>query len=331
MRNLVTGGTGFTGSHLVRRLLERGQDVLVIDNQKGLFHDELEARGAKIELGSITDKDLVERAVRDCEVVYHLAAAFRQLDVRNQYYWDVNVEATRHLADAAHRFRVRKFVYCSTQGVHGHIQDPPGNEQSPIAPEDYYQLTKYEGENVVREYVEKGLDAVTLRPTAIYGPGDPGRFLILFRMVQRGTFLMFGDGSICYHPVYVENLVDAFELAAAKEGIQGEAYLIGDEQYYSLNDLVHHVAAALDVSVRIRHLPFWPLWCAAWSCEMICKPLRVAPPIFRRRVDWFRQNRAFEITKAKNDLGYQPAVDLHTGLARTATWYRDHGMLRVGR
>jgi len=331
MRNLVTGGTGFTGSHLVRRLLERGQDVLVIDNQKGLFHEELEARGAKIELGSITDKGLVERAVRDCEVVYHLAAAFRQLDVPNQYYWDVNVEATRHLAEAAHRFRVRKFVYCSTQGVHGHIQDPPGNEQSPIAPEDYYQLTKYEGENVVREYVEKGLDAVTLRPTAIYGPGDPGRFLILFRMVQRGTFWMFGDGSTCYHPVHVENLVDAFELAGAKEGIQGETYLIGDEQYYSLNELVRHVAAALNVSVRIRHLPFWPLWCAAWTCEMICKPLRVAPPIFRRRVDWFRQNRAFEITKAKMDLGYQPTVDLHTGLARTATWYRDHGMLRVGR
>ena len=325
MRNLVTGGTGFTGSHLVRRLLERGQDVLVIDNQKGLFHEELEARGAKIELGSITDKGLVERAVRDCEVVYHLAAAFRQLDVPNQYYWDVNVEATRHLAEAAHRFRVRKFVYCSTQGVHGHIQDPPGNEQSPIAPEDYYQLTKYEGENVVREYVEKGLDAVTLRPTAIYGPGDPGRFLILFRMVQRGTFWMFGDGSTSYHPVHVENLVDAFELAGAKEGIQGETYLIGDEQYYSLNELVRHVAAALNVSVRIRHLPFWPLWCAAWTCEMICKPLRVAPPIFRRRVDWFRQNRAFEITKAKRELGYQSKVDFTDGLSKTAQWYREQG------
>jgi len=327
MRILVTGGTGFTGSHLVRRLLDRGHEVLVMDNQRGLFYDELKARGAKIELASITDRRLVDTMAKECEVVYHLAAAFRQLDVPNQYYWDVNVEGTRYLADAAHRFQVRRFIYCSTQGVHGHIQNPPGKEQSPIAPEDYYQLTKYEGEKVVWEYVEKGLDAVTLRPTAIYGPGDPGRFLILFRLVKRGAFWMFGDGNTFYHPVYVDNLVDAFELAAAKEMTQGETYLIGDDHYYSLNELVQHVAAALNVSVRIRHLPFWPLWCTAWTCEMLCKPFRISPPLFRRRVDWFRQNRAFDITKAKQGLAYQPKVDLETGLARTARWYLDNHLL----
>ena len=327
MRILVTGGTGFTGSHLVRRLLDRGHEVLVMDNQRGLFYDELKARGAKIELASITDRRLVDTMAKECEVVYHLAAAFRQLDVPNQYYWDVNVEGTRYLADAAHRFQIRRFIYCSTQGVHGHIQNPPGKEQSPIAPEDYYQLTKYEGEKVVWEYVEKGLDAVTLRPTAIYGPGDPGRFLILFRLVKRGAFWMFGDGNTFYHPVYVDNLVDAFELAAAKEMTQGETYLIGDDHYYSLNELVQHVAAALNLSVRIRHLPFWPLWCTAWTCEMLCKPFRISPPLFRRRVDWFRQNRAFDITKARHGLGYRPKVDLETGLARTARWYLDNHLL----
>jgi len=327
MRILVTGGTGFTGSHLVRRLLDRGHEVLVMDNQRGLSYDELKARGAKIELASITDRRLVDTMAKECEVVYHLAAAFRQLDVPNQYYWDVNVEGTRYLADAAHRFQIRRFIYCSTQGVHGHIQNPPGKEQSPIAPEDYYQLTKYEGEKVVWEYVEKGLDAVTLRPTAIYGPGDPGRFLILFRLVKRGAFWMFGDGNTFYHPVYVDNLVDAFELAAAKEMTQGETYLIGDDHYYSLNELVQHVAAALNLSVRIRHLPFWPLWCTAWTCEMLCKPFRISPPLFRRRVDWFRQNRAFDITKARHGLGYRPKVDLETGLARTARWYLDNHLL----
>jgi nucleoside-diphosphate-sugar epimerase len=94
-----------------------------------------------------------------------------------------------------------------------------------------------------------------------------------------------------------------------------------------LNELVQHVAAALNVSVRIRHLPFFPLWCAAWACEMICKPFRVSPPLFRRRVDWFRQTRAFDITKAKQDLGYQPKVDLETGLARTARWYLDNHLV----
>ena len=327
MKVLVTGGTGFTGSHLVRRLLDRGHEVLVMDNQKGLFYDELKARGATIELGSIADMNLVSKLVQGCEVVHHLAAAFRQLNVPDKYYWDVNVEGTRHLVDAAYRFRTRKFIYCSTQGVHGHIENPPGDEDSPITPEDYYQFTKYKGEEVVREYVEKGLDAVTLRPTAIYGPGDPGRFLILFRLVKRGTFLMFGDGNAFYHPVHVDNLVDAFELAAERNGIQGRNYIIGDEHYYSLNELVQDVASAIEVPIRIRHLPFWPVWTAAWACETVCKPLRLSPPLFRRRVDWFRQVRAFSIEKARRELGYEPKVALKEGLAQTAKWYREHGYI----
>ena len=327
MKVLVTGGTGFTGSHLVRRLLGQGHKVSVIDNQKGLFYNDLKAAGATVEVGSITDKGLVDKMVKGCEVVHHLAAAFRQLNVPERYYWDVNVEGTRHLLESACQFRVRRFIYCSTQGVHGHIKNPPGNEQSPIAPEDYYQLTKYEGEKVVQEYVKRGLDAVTLRPTAIYGPGDPERFLMLFRMAKRESFLMFGDGHTYYHPVYIDNLVDAFELAAQKQGIRGETYIIGDTHYYSLNELVRQVAAAMNVAVHIQHFPFWPLWTAAWACEMACKPLRLSPPIFRRRVDWFRQVRAFSIDKARTELGYQPKVDLSTGLTRTAHWYADHRYL----
>jgi nucleoside-diphosphate-sugar epimerase len=327
MRVLVTGGTGFTGSHLVRRLLDQGHAVLVLDNQKGLFYDELRARNAKIELGSVTDKDLVDKFVKECEVVHHLAAAFRQLNVPDGYYRTVNVDGTRHLLDAAFRFGVRKFIYCSTQGVHGDIKKPPGNEESPIAPEDHYQVTKYEGEKVVGEYVKKGLDAVILRPTAIYGPGDPGRFLHLFRIVKRGVFPMFGDGETFYHPVYIDNLVDAFELAAQTNGIEGEAYIIGDARRYSLNDLIRHVAEAMEVPLRIRHFPFWPLWTAAVACEMLCKPLRLTPPLFRRRVDWFRQNRAFDISKARQNLGYEPKVDLPSGLRRTAQWYTDHHYL----
>lgn len=324
MRVLVTGGTGFTGSHLVKRLLDKGHEVSVLDNQKGLFYEELTDAGAKIELATITDKSLVDRMVKGQEVIHHLAAAFRQLNVPQSYYWSVNVDGTRLLLDAAHRFQVRRFVYCSTQGVHGHIKNPPGDERSPIAPEDYYQSTKYEGEKVVQEYFNKGLDAVTLRPTAIYGPGDPERFLMLFRMVKRRSFLMFGDGETFYHPVYIDNLVDAFEQAAGNEGVSGKTYIIGDERYYSLNDLVRHVASAMGISVEIRHFPFWPLWAAAWVCEMACRPLHLVPPLFRRRVDWFRQVRAFSIDKAKRELCYRPKIDLSLGLQRTAHWYAEH-------
>jgi nucleoside-diphosphate-sugar epimerase len=324
---LVTGGTGFTGSHLVRRLLGRGDEVVSLDNQPGLFADELRELGAEIVVGSVTEPEVVRRCVEGAEVVHHLAAAFRQLDVPKSVYRDVNVGGTRNVLEAARSAGVRRVVYCSTQGVHGHVDDPPGDEESPIAPEDYYQQTKYEGEVVCAEYSADGMDISIVRPTAIYGPGDPGRFLLLYRMARNGRFLMFGDGSTTYHPVYIDNLVDLFELAGSRPEARGRTYIGGDAEYYTLNDLVTAVGRSMDVEVKIVHLPFRPLWVAAVACEAACAPLRVAPPLFRRRVDWFRQVRAFRIDRAREELGYEPKVGIEDGLRRTFEWYRDNGYL----
>lgn len=327
VRCLVTGGTGFTGSHLVRRLLERGHEVSVVDNSKGLFWDELEQLGARISLGSVTDKTMMDRSVTGNEVVFHVAAAFRGVDLPHKVYWEVNVEGTRNLMDASLRQGVKRFIYCSTEGVHGHIKNPPADESAPVAPKDYYQYTKWEGEKVVQEYVQKGLPSVILRPTAIYGPGDPERFLMIYRRVKTGIFPMFGTGRITYHPLYIDNLSDAFELAMEKEGVLGQAYLIADEDFIAIEDLVKAVAGVMGREVKIPHFPFWPLFLASFFCEVVCKPLRITPPIFRRRADWYRQNRAFTIEKARSELGYNPKIGLTEGLTRTYQWYLDHGYL----
>ena len=298
----------------------------MLDTSRGLFADELTGLGAELTLGSVTDEAVVDRLTAGAERVFHVAAVFRQVNLADSVYQRINAVGTRVVGEAALRHGVESFVYCSTQGVHGNIAAPPGNERSPIAPEDYYQQTKYEGEQEVAALVGRGLPATTLRPMAIYGPGDPARFLFLFRAVKRGRFLMFGEGKTFYHPLYIDNLVDAFLLASERPGT-GETYLIGDARYCSLNDLVRAVAASMDLEVRILHLPFAPLWAAAVACETVCRPLGIEPPLFRRRADWFRQNRAFRIDKARRELGYEPAVDLPTGLRRTAAWYRDHGYL----
>ena len=327
MKILVTGGTGFTGTHLTRRLLHDGHEVVVVDNQPGLFSRELEELGARILIGSVADRGLIGRAAEGCALVYHLAAAFRKVNLPTAEYRRTNVEGTRVVLEAASHNRVRKVVYCSTCGVHGNVRAWPADESAPVAPADHYQATKFEGEIVVREFVQRGLPAVILRPAAIYGPGDPERFLMLFRRAHSGRFMMFGDGRVHYHPLYVDNLVDAFLLAAHSPRVHGEAYLVADEQYCTLNELVTAIGEALGVPVRITHLPFAPLWLAAFACEALFKPLPAEPPLFRRRVDWFRQNRAFDIRKAKLELGYAPKIDLKEGLARTARWYRKHGYL----
>ena len=327
MKILVTGGTGFTGSHLTRRLLSRGHDVRVLDNQEGIVLSALKDEGASVVIGSVTDPATLKEAVSGCEVIFHLAAAFRRVNLPKRVYWDTNVTAMRSLLELARDEGVRKVVYCSTQGVHGNVDNPPGNEDTPIEPEDYYQYTKYEGEKVAQEFINEGMDITILRPTAIYGPGDPGRFLMLFKRVQKGMFPFFGSGQALYHPLYIDNFIDAFELAMDKPGGKGKAYLIADDQYYHIKDIVLMIAKIMKVDLKVRHLPFWPLYAVCAVVEFAFKPLPWDPPLFRRRADWFRQNRAFKIDNARQDLDYDPAIGLEEGLTRTYEWYKDNGYL----
>lgn len=327
MKILVTGGTGFTGKALVRRLLDEGHEVVALDYQEGLKTEELRQWGAEVVIGSVTEKDVVKRCMEGVDIVQHMAAAFRELDVPHSYYDDVNIGGTRNVLEAAKKAGVKKFIYCSTCGVHGNVENPPADETAPINAADYYQQTKYRAEPVVLEYHSQDMPCVILRPAAIYGPGDPERFFMIFKRVNKGTFPMFGSGKTLYHPLYIDHLVDAMLLAQEEGRGDGEAYLIADEEYVAIEDLVRRTAKALGVDVKIPHYPLLPLIIAGHICEKACKPFKIKPPIFPRRVDWYRQNRAFNIGKAKRDLGYNPTVSLDEGLKLTADWYRAEGYL----
>jgi nucleoside-diphosphate-sugar epimerase len=327
MRVLVTGGTGFTGTALVKRLLLLGHAVVALDYKEGLECEALRAQGARVVIGSVTDPEAVERSMNGVEVVFHLAAAFRELNKPDSFYDKVNVGGTRVVLAAARRDGVRKFIYCSTCGVHGNVDHPPANEDAPIQPADYYQRTKYEAEPFVTQETGQGLETVILRPAAIYGPGDPERFFMIFKRVSRGTFPMFGSGLTLYHPLYVDNLVDAFLLCMPPGAGNGRTYLIADESYYPIEEIVRAVARALDVPIRIPHYPVLPVVALGHIVEKVCRPFGLAPPIFPRRVDWYRQNRAFDIARARRELGYVPRVDLDEGLRRTGEWYKMMGYL----
>ena len=327
MRVLVTGGTGFTGKALVKRLIDEGHEVVALDYKEGLKTEELRGWGAKVVIGSVTDREIVEQCMAGVEVVHHLAAAFRELDVPNTYYREINVEGTKNVLEVACAHKVKKFIYCSTCGVHGNIDDPPGGEDAPIQPADYYQQTKYEAEPIVNEYNQTGMKTVILRPAAIYGPGDPERFFMIFKRVARGSFPMCGNGKTYYHPLYIDNLVDAFMLAMEDGKGEGGTYLIADEEYVEIKEIVKKTGKALNIDVKIKYYPIIPLIIVGHIFEKVCKPFRITPPIFPRRVDWYRQNRAFKIDKAKKDLGYKPKVGLDEGLRRTGQWYRANGYI----
>jgi 2-alkyl-3-oxoalkanoate reductase len=327
MKVLVTGGTGFTGKALVRRMLDEGHQVVALDNKEGHKTAEIRDWGAEVVIGTVTDMDTVRRCVAGVEVVHHVAAAFRDLHEPEGYYYEVNVGGTRNLLQASLDTGVRKFVYCSTCGVHGNVDDPPGDENSPIRPHDYYQKSKYEAEPIVLEFNQRGLESTILRPNAIFGPGDPGRFYMIFKQLSKGWFPMFGGGQVLYHPLYIDNFLDAFVLAMRPGAGAGQAYLIADEEYTTIEDLVRRAARAMGQDFEFRRFPVWPVVAAGYVVEALCKPFKVEPPLHPRRVDWYRQDRAFRIDKARRDLGYQPKVGLDEGLRRACEWYRSEGML----
>ncbi|HET9106390.1 MAG TPA: NAD-dependent epimerase/dehydratase family protein [Steroidobacteraceae bacterium] len=322
---LVTGATGFTGGNLARRLAASGEHVraLVRDASKA---ESLRASGIDVRVGQLTSLDDVTAAARGCDQIHHIAAVFRTAGHPDSYYRDVNIGGTRNVLEAARRLDLERVVHCSTVGVHGHIEEPPASETYRFAPGDIYQRTKLEGELAVQEAARRGQRVTIVRPSPIYGEGDL-RFLKLYRAVARGVFVMIGSGTPKLHLVHIDDLVDGIVLASSSEAALGEVFILAGPQAPTLNELVGHIARALGVAAPRWRVPLWPVKTAGILCESVCVPLRIEPPLHRRRVAFFTHHREFDCSKARRLLGYAPRVTPAEGIARTAAWYRAAGYL----
>jgi nucleoside-diphosphate-sugar epimerase len=325
-RVLVTGATGFTGGHLCRRLARDGYPVRALVRDRGR-EAELRREGIEPVLGNLTDPKSLERAVEGVELVYHVAALFRQENVSRKEMWETNVEGTRNMLDAAIKAGVRRFVHCSTVGVHGDIKNPPANEEAPYGPGDHYQESKTEAERVVLRYrAERRLPIVVFRPGGIYGPRDL-RFLKLFKAIKTRRFVMLGSGEVLYQLIYVDDLIDGILLCGTKQNAIGNIYILTGKEPATLNHVVQVIAEVVGVSPTRLRFPVTPVYVAGFACELVCKPFGINPPLYRRRVDFFRKTRSFDISKAKRELGFEPKIDLRTGIGLTATWYRSEGLI----
>jgi dihydroflavonol-4-reductase len=322
---LVTGATGYTGSHLALRLREQGHKVRALV-RPGSRTEHLGRAGVDLLEGDLRRAADVERAATGVECIYHVAAVFRTAGHPDGYYYDVNVGGTENVLRAARANGVARVVHCSTVGVHGDVAEIPCREATPFNPGDIYQQTKLAGEQLARSAFANGQPGVVVRPASIYGPGDL-RHLKLFRTVGKGQFRMFGSGETLWHPVYIDDLVNGLILCGHHQAALGQTYIIAGESYVTLNQWTAGVAAALGRVPPRGRLPYWPLFVSAAACEALCRPFGIEPPLHRRRAGFFVKNRAFSIEKARRELGYQPKVEIDEGLRRTAAWYVAHGHL----
>lgn len=323
MNVLITGGGGFVGSHLVDSQLAQGHRVRTVDLHAERLAHVADQPSLDVVLGNITDQSLVDRVVSGIDVAYHLASAHLDVSLPDETYWQVNVQATENLLRAAQTAHVQRVVHCSSNGVIGHVQNPPANETTPCNPTNVYERTKLAGEQVALQVAqETGLHVVVARPAWVYGPRCP-RTQKLFNTIQKGRFVMVGNGQTLRHPIYVSDAVRGLELCAATENAAGQIYLLAGEKPVTIEALVRTIAELLDMRPPAVRLPLWLGTVAGCALEWAFKPLGRRPPFSRRSLDFFLKNNAYDISKAERELGFQPQVDLRAGLAQTRDWLDD--------
>jgi dihydroflavonol-4-reductase len=325
---LITGGTGFIGSRLALEAGRRGWAVAVL----GLANTPAESRnigllreaGIEVVLESLAEMGKLRRLLGGRAVVYHLAAAQHETNVPDEHFWELNLRCTERLLDACVEARVGRFVYASTMGVYG-SRTGVLDEATPPSPDNIYGVTKLAAEQAVLARCAD-IPVAIARIAEAYGPGDR-RLLKLFRGLKRGYFPIIGDGRNRHPLIYSDDLVDGLLLLGEHPAALGETFVLAGDEQPTTDELVRIVAAVLGREVPRIKLPLAPFVLAAALSEGVLRPVGVKPPLYRRRLDFFRRSLELSNTKAAQALGFRPSTRLAEGVSRTAAWYRAGGEL----
>ncbi len=330
LTTLITGGTGFIGSRLALACVERGEDVRIFAQRNTPAErqncQQLEQHGITIVEGSVTDPGAVARACDGVDIIYHLAAAQHEANVPDKHYYDVNVEGTRNMLEAAVKRGVSRFVHGSTIGVYGINKNGPVRDNSPLQPDNIYGITKLEGEKVVHEFFDK-LPIIIVRISETYGPGDR-RLLKLFNGIQKGRFFHIGDGQNLHHVVYIDDLLEGLRLAATEQAAVGNTFVLAGPKAVTTEEMIRCICYAAKVSVPRLRVPLAPLMATAVVMEGVMRPLGVQPPLHTRRMNFFVKSFQFSCDDARRLLGYEPRVGIEEGIRRTHEWYQQMNLLR---
>ncbi len=328
-RVLVTGATGFTGVVVTRKLHDAGIKINAIARESSNL-EPLSDLGITWFRGDVADKKLIREATEGVEYIFHIAAAFRDAKSSEADYHRIHVESSQNLVAQAMKLPdFKRYVHISTIGVHGHIEDPRADENYRFSPGDLYQETKLVAENWLRTFVaENEFPYTIIRPAAIYGPGDR-RLLKLFKMAKQPVFPLLGKGKCFYHLIHVDDLSNAIILAATEPKALGETFIIGNTEPIPIAEIVQTVAETLGRKTRALRLPIGPFFLAADVCEALCRPLKIEPPIYRRRVAFYTKDRMFNTDKMRNVLGYHTQHSNNEGIVQTTRWYLEKGWLKA--
>lgn len=328
MEALVTGGTGFVGSHLVRLLNEQGHTVRVLyrSPQKLAVLEGLDYQGVQ---GDLDDVEVLKSACDGCDVVFHVAAkADYWKDDDKDLLFHINVDGTRHVLSAAQSAGVKRVIFTSSASAIGFREDGRAADESQsfnLLPERFwYAYSKVKAEEVVAEFVNNGLDVVTLNPTVIIGPGDlnsiSGTFIIETARIQWLTPMSSGGLAA----IDVRDVVQA-HLNAVERGRTGERYILNTANH-SYQDWFKMIAEACDVPAPIFTSPDWMLEPTARLIELL-RRVGIQTPMDANQTRLGGTNAFYDGNKAYAEL-FTPQIDLMMSLRETCRWYQDNGYIQ---
>lgn len=322
---LVTGGTGFIGGRLVRSLLAAGHQVRALVRH-GADSARLEAAGAEIATGSLSDERALARAVAGCERVIHVAAV-TSAKVRSRRDLEAtNVVGAANVARAAAGAGAERLVHVSSCGVYGSRCPCPADETAPLAPDTPYRRSKARGERAVDASARRaGLPVVVARLGSVYGPGARN-WVALCRSVLDGRFRMIGNGRNRLHPGHVDDIVTGLVRCAVTPGIDGRCYNLAGPEPVAIGDLIATVSRELGVRPAKAA---WPAAPFRLSRLVDLSRARLLGSRIRRleSYDLFLADRCFDLARARRDLGYDPVIPAQEGMAELVAWYRAEGLL----
>jgi nucleoside-diphosphate-sugar epimerase len=327
MKVLVTGGGGFLGGAVVRKLLARGDTVRSFTRTAYPWLSEL---GVEQAHGDLTDADAVAAAVSGCEVVYHVAAKAGVWGRRADFV-GTNVTGTQNVLAGCKRHGVRRLVYTSTPSVvHGGGSIEGGDESLPY-PDQFeadYPATKAEAEKAVLAANGPDLATVALRPHLVWGPSDPHLIPRVLARAKAGKLRRIGDRPVTVDVTYVDNAADAHLLAADRlapgSAVAGKAYFISNGEPVELWAFLNRVLADAGLPPVTRVMSVWKAKLAGRILERIYRTLRLRaePPMTRFVASQLSTSHWYDITAARRDLGYVPTVSIEEGLKRLAASFR---------
>lgn len=330
MNILVTGGTGFIGEYFIPKLLEKNHNVRLLVRNKAKA---IKLFGNKCEyfISDITDTKSLVGCCKDIDIIFHMVAKVGN-ELPNEKnmkeFMKVNVDGTKNIIEEAKRENIKRFIFVSSIAAMGIVNEKLITEKSKCEPYLPYQISKYEAERMVlKESRENKFPAIIIRPTKVYGVGEHElSYNMIAKFCKKGIIPVIGRGENYISNIYITDLVQGL-LTTLNRGNFGEIYILTSENSITMNNVIDIIGDVLEKKILKLKLPKQIMATLAMFIEFFFLFIGRKPPVTKRNILANSSDRIYDISKAKNELGYLPKISMKEGLIKVVKWYKKENII----